>query len=131
MSDRFTRWQSIAIGITAYLLSLIFLGAGGAKMLGMETQAEQFAYWGYPVSFMVVIGSCEFVLAILVANPGTRFLGAVGLVGIMFGAIGTHVQALEYSAALAPLALGMMAALNAWATHPVWLDESASEEGTV
>jgi putative oxidoreductase len=116
-------WRSTALGITSYMLALVFLGSGGAKVIGMETQVEQFTRLGYPLGFMIAVGAAELLLAVLVAHPDTRFGASMGLLLIMAAAVGTHLSVGEFGMALVPLGYSIVCAGIAWVTCPVgWFE---------
>jgi putative oxidoreductase len=110
--------QSLTVGAAAYALALIFLGAGAVKLGGLGMHTEHFARWGYPGWFVYVVGGAEVLLAVLVAHPGTRFTGAMGLLTIMAGAFATHWIGAEYDLAQIPLLYGTLASLTALAACP-------------
>ncbi len=62
------------------LLELSFAFMGVLKLLGLERRL--FQRWGMPPRSMRRIGLAETAGAMLVANPGTRPLGAAGLAAI-------------------------------------------------
>lgn len=111
-------WRSTTLGIVAYMLALVFLGSGGAKVIGMEAQVEQFTRWGFPLAFMIAVGAAELVFAVLMAHPDTRFGASMGLLLIMAGAVGTHLSVGEHGMALVPLSYSFMCAGIAWVTCP-------------
>lgn len=73
------------------LMGLMFLGSGGMKLLGSEDIVKQFTAWGYPKWFPTVIGGLELAGAIGLFIPKLRSLAIYGLIGLMVGAIYTHV----------------------------------------
>ena len=104
----------------AVLLALVFLAAGGSKLVAPEGQAESFVRWGYPPWFMYVVGIMEVIGAILVLVARVRFIGAVLLGGIMVGAFFTHWQAGENGAIPVPLfllTLITIVGLLSWKSH--------------
>lgn len=83
-------------GATA-LLGAFALLAGGTKVGGTETQVEAFEHYGYPQWFRVVTGGLEIaagvaLLAALVTVPILALAGSLLLVGVMSGAVVTHVR---------------------------------------
>lgn len=111
-------WRSTALGITSYMLALVFLGSGGAKVIGMEAQVDQFVRWGFPLGFMMAVGAAELLFAVLIAHPDTRFAASMGLLLIMAGAVGTHLSQGELGMAMVPLAYSALCAGLAWSTCP-------------
>ena len=121
-------WRSATIGIASYMLALVFLGSGGAKFIGLDTQVEPFMRWGYPLGFMMAVGSAELLLAVLVAHPDTRFGASLGLLLIMAGAVGTHLSVGELDMALVPLSYAGICAGIAWHTSPAWLERGSAQQ---
>lgn len=83
-------------GATA-LLGVVALLAGGTKVGGTGTQVEAFEHYGYPQWFRVVTGSLEMaagvaLLAGLMTVPLLALAGSLLLVGVMTGAVATHVR---------------------------------------
>lgn len=99
------------------VLTLVFLLAGGAKIIGVELVAQSFEGWGYPPFFMYVIGFAEIILAIGLWLRKTAGFAALGLVGIMVGAVGTHLMFGETGRLAVPIALGVMATIVFWFRH--------------
>jgi len=98
----------------AALLALVFLVAGGSKLLNPESQVESFARWGYPPWFMFVTGFMEVTGAVLLFVARVRFIGAVLLGVTMIGAFFTHWQAGESGAIPVPLVLLALIAIVGW-----------------
>ncbi len=77
--------------IATILMALLFIGSGIMKLIGGAEVAKQFAAWGYPSWFHTVIGGLEVAGAIGLFIPKLRALAIYGLIGLMVGAIYTHV----------------------------------------
>jgi hypothetical protein len=83
--------MNVALGIVQVLLALLFLFAGGVKLvLPINEAASQL---GMPVLFLRFIGVCEVLGALglvlpwlLRIRPGLTLLAATGLIVIMIGA---------------------------------------------
>ena len=79
------------------LLGLVFLGAAGSKLAGMQQMVEMFDHFGYPRGFMYftgiveVVGALGVLLGIFV--PVLAVLGALLLAATMVGAVLTHIRA--------------------------------------
>ena len=86
-----TNTKNIIAWIATVLLALLFLGTGGMKLMGGESIVKQFAAWGYPSWLRSAIGGLEIAGAIGLFVPKLRSLAIYGLIGIMVGAIYTHV----------------------------------------
>ncbi len=86
-----TKTQNIVRIIILGLTTFAFLAAGIMKLLGTEMEVAGFTKWGFPLWFMYFIGVCEVLGAIGLHVKKVSRLAAIGLVIILFGAIGTHV----------------------------------------
>lgn len=114
------RKLNVALWIIQSILALLFLFAGGVKLiLPIAAMAKQVAL---PGGFLRFIGACEVLGAIGLILPGiTRIrtgltpLAASGLVIIMIGATWITVAKVSAVSALFPLAVGVLAAFVAYA----------------
>ena len=95
--------------VLSVLLSLVFLGAGGAKLAGLKQLADNFARWGYPGWFLYVTGVIEVACAIGLWVPRVRNLAALGMVATMLGAALTHLMHGESSQSTPALVLAVLA----------------------
>lgn len=98
----------VAIGLRV-LLTVAFVMAGGAKLMGAEMMVQTFEAVGVGQWFRYVTGLIEVGGAILLWIPAYRLAGAALLAVTMVGAILSHVFILGPSAVPA-LVLGLMAA---------------------
>jgi len=73
------------------LLVMVFVRAGLAKFDPASGWSKAFAHWGYPVWFRVLIGLVELTAAALLLWPRTAAYGAILIVAVMLGGMGTHV----------------------------------------
>jgi uncharacterized membrane protein YphA (DoxX/SURF4 family) len=125
-SQRQHRATSVALWSVQVLLALIFLFAGSMKLLlPIEVMTAQMPL---PGLFLRFIGLCEVAGALGLILPGvTRIqrgltpLAACGLVIIMVGAVVLTLASGAGASAVAPLAVGALAACVAsgrrsWAT---------------
>lgn len=116
--------MNVALWIIQVLLALLFLFAGGTKLiLPIETltsmgSPNQIHLPGLLIRF---IGVCEVLGAIglilpglLRTRPGLTPLAAVGLVIIMIGATVLTFVADGFAMALTPLVVGLLAAFVAY-----------------
>lgn len=79
-------------------LALFFIVPNGlGKLIGiMGVDAEAMAAtYGYPVAFMKLIGALELLGGIGLLVPAVRKWAAMGLVGLMLGAVVSHIRAPE------------------------------------
>lgn len=103
-----------AMTVVSWLLALVFLASGGAKLIAPEMIVEQFQAWGYPAWFVDVVGVTEVLGGLLLLAATTRVVGAALLIVVMIGAAGTHILAGEWVSTVAPVAL---LALLVWITR--------------
>lgn len=82
--------RNILTWVLQVLLGLQFILAGQAKFTRPDVWAGQFAGWGFPDNFYLVIGALELIGAILVFIPKFASKAALGLGIIMIGATITH-----------------------------------------
>lgn len=91
------------------LLTLAFVGAGGAKLAGVDAMAATFDAIGVGQWFRYVTGIIEVGAAILLWMPGRQALAAALLGATMVGAILAHLFILGPSAIPAAV-LGLICA---------------------
>jgi hypothetical protein len=106
--------MNVALWIIQGLLALLFLFAGGVKLVipmdQLVKQAPQF-----PGLFLRFVGVCEVLGAVglvlprlLRIRPGLTPLAAVGLVGIMIGATAVTAATNSVVQAIFPAAVGLL-----------------------
>jgi len=100
--------------ILTYLLAVIFLASGAAKLIGLPFETEAFARWGYPVEFMYLTGVLELAGAVGLLLPRLSALAALCLAALMLGAVGTHVLHAEWVMAGVALAIQLTAFWCGW-----------------
>ena len=81
----------VALWALTALLVMVFVRAGLAKFEAESGWSRAFAYWGYPVWFRVWIGLLEVAAAALLLWPRTAAYGAILIIVVMLGGMGTHV----------------------------------------
>ena len=116
--------MNILLWIVQILLALLFLFAGGTKLLipaaKLQEQAPpgaiQFSQW-----FLIFIGACEVLGALGLVLPGiTRTLkgltalAALGLTIIMIGAVVVSIMGLGLTAGIVPLVVCLLCAFVAY-----------------
>ena len=116
--------MNIALWIIQALLALVFLFAGGTKLvLSLETLASmgspnQIPLPGWFIRFtgvVEVLGALGLILpGLLRIRPELTPLAAAGLVIVMIGAIAFTVASGDIAAALIPLIVGLLAAFVAY-----------------
>jgi uncharacterized membrane protein len=103
--------------ILTVILALAFLMDGGVKLSGQAEMVQNFEKWGLPLTSMYLIGTAEIVGAIGMLIPKTRFLAVLGLMGLMLGAIGTHI--LNNEQFIPPLVLLILLGALGWIRKPL------------
>jgi hypothetical protein len=110
---------NIALWVVQVLLALLFLWAGGIKLvLPLEKLAGPVALPGLFLRFIGVVevlGGIGLLLpGLLRIRPSLTSWAAAGLVIIMVGAVGITLQSGSAGMALIPLAVGLLAAFVAY-----------------
>lgn len=111
--------MNVALWIIQALLALLFLFAGGVKLiLPIEEMTKQMPM---PGLFLRFIGVCEvlgglglILPGLLRIRPALTPLAAAGLVIIMIGAVAITVKSGMISSALFPLVVGLLLAFVAY-----------------
>jgi hypothetical protein len=89
------RVSRVALEVLLWALSLmlivVFARAGAAKFDDASGWARAFALWGYPVWFRMLVGSTELLAVVLLVWPRTAAYGAILIIVVMLGGMGTHV----------------------------------------
>ncbi len=119
------RIMTYALWIVQGLLALIFLFAGGIKLvLPLEAMTEQMPL-PLPGLFLRFIGVAEVLGAIGLILPGLLRirpvltpLAAAGLVLIMIGAVVLTLAGGDVAPALIPLVVGLLSAFVAYGRRP-------------
>ena len=79
----------ISVGLRI-LLSIAFLGAGGAKLAGVDMMVMTFDQIGWGQGFRYLTGVIEVIGVALLWLPRRQVIGAAVLGGTMLGAVLTH-----------------------------------------
>jgi len=111
--------MNLALWILQTLLALIFLWAGGMKLvLPIEEMTKQVPLPGLFLRFIAlceVLGAIGLILpGLLRIRPGLTPLAAAGLVIIMIGATVLTLLTGDIAMALIPLVVGILAAFVAY-----------------
>ncbi|MDB4133493.1 DoxX family protein [Amylibacter sp.] len=96
----------ISVGLRI-LLSIAFLGAGGAKLAGVDMMVMTFDQIGWGQGFRYLTGAIEVTGVALLWLPRRQVIGAAVLGGTMLGAVLTHWFILGPSAVPA-MVLGLL-----------------------
>jgi putative oxidoreductase len=113
----------------SFILGAWFIGSGMTKLLGIESQVQNFQNWGYPDWFRILTGLLEvtaallLIASILVGRLAT--IGALLLVCIMVGATYTRIVNNEPASTIVlPILLLALALLVAWFRRKEFLARS-------
>jgi uncharacterized membrane protein YphA (DoxX/SURF4 family) len=79
----------ISVGLRI-LLSIAFLGAGGAKLAGVDMMVMTFDQIGWGQGFRYLTGAIEVIGVAMLWLPRRQVIGAAVLGGTMLGAVLTH-----------------------------------------
>ncbi len=96
------------LGPVAMILALLFLFAGGAKLIGNSAMVDEFARIGIGQWFRYFTGVLEVGGAIGIVVPAVRFWAALLIAGVMTGATIANLAILHLPGT-AGLTFGLMA----------------------
>lgn len=109
------RTRGIVLWALAVVLAASFAFHSWAKLSQQPFEVVAFTErWHYPIWFMLLTGAIEGLGAIGLLWPRTRPFAAVGLCGVMLGAIATHIRWGEAAAIGFPGLHLAIAAAIAW-----------------
>ena len=106
--------KNTSLWIIQGVLALMFLFAGGSKLVMTPEQMAAPGPLQFPKAFIRFIGVCELLGAIGMILPGLTPLAAAGLVIIMIGATVTNLVNGPQGFAAVTILLGALAATVAW-----------------
>ena len=115
MSSRRQVAVDVALWVFALFLAWVFIRQGAAKFSDTSGWARAFRLWHFPVWFRVLIGVLETSAAVLLLTRPTAFVGAVIIIVVMLGAMGTHLywdQPRQITSEILPLFLATMVAVG-------------------
>jgi uncharacterized membrane protein YphA (DoxX/SURF4 family) len=116
--NRNPRWKNAGLWVLSILMAAMFLFAGLTKLMGAEMHVVNFDRWGYPLTFMYVVGLIEVAGALLLLIPRLASYAALLLSVNMLGANLTHIAAGEYTMLVMPLMLLAFLVVVAWGRWP-------------
>jgi putative oxidoreductase len=112
-------WRKIAVEIVLWVFALflawVFIRQGLAKFDDASGWSRAFRTWHFPVWFRILIGVLETSAALLLLWKRTAFAGAIIIIVVMLGAMGTHVywgRPSQVTSEILPLFLSTMVALG-------------------
>ena len=122
-----SKYFNIASWIFQVLLAVLFIMMGAQKLMGEAEVTANFAKWGMPSFMLVVIGALEVAGGLGLLIPKLAGLAAAGLVGIMIGALFTHLSHGEMDMAPMPLVVMILLAFIAYVRNPLSLLRKSTE----
>ena len=105
----------IVLWVFALFLAWVFIRQGFAKFDETSGWARAFRTWHFPVWFRTLIGVLETSAALFLLWKRTAFAGAIIIMVIMLGAMGTHVywgRPGQVTSEILPLVLSTLVALG-------------------
>jgi putative oxidoreductase len=105
----------IVLWAFALFLAWVFIRQGIAKFSDTSGWARAFRVWHFPVWFRVLIGVLETSAALLLLTRRTAFAGAIIIIVVMIGAMGTHVywgQPGQVTSEILPLILATIVSIG-------------------
>jgi uncharacterized membrane protein YphA (DoxX/SURF4 family) len=81
----------VLLWVIALFLAYVFGKQGLAKFSDTSGWAQAFRLWHFPVWFRICVGVAEIAAALLLLTRQTASGGAVAIIVIMIGAMGTHI----------------------------------------
>ncbi|MEO8027231.1 MAG: DoxX family protein [Bryobacteraceae bacterium] len=108
MNDNLSRARSWGLAAIQIGAGLLFLFAGGSKLLGASEMVATFEKVGFGQWFRYLTGSLEVMGAIGLQFPRTSVYAAALLTCVMIGAVLTHLVLIGGSPAMAAILLLLM-----------------------
>jgi putative oxidoreductase len=119
MNDQMKAALNVVAWILAVLLAVVFIFAGGAKLLGARAMVQEFAQIGIGQWFRYFTGILEISGAIGVLIPKYRFGAALQIAMVMVGATTVNIWVLHLPPLARLTAFLLVAALSlAWLRWP-------------
>ncbi|TDC40003.1 DoxX family protein [Actinomadura sp. KC345] len=100
--------RKVLWGAQIYLAAFLFFASALPKLAGQATAVETFTEIGWGQWFRYVTGIVEAAGAIALVIPRLAGLAAIGLIGLMGGAVLTQILVLEPAWALLPIAYAVV-----------------------
>jgi uncharacterized membrane protein YphA (DoxX/SURF4 family) len=122
-----SKYTNIASWVFQVLLAALFIMMGAQKLIGEAEVTANFARWGLPGFMLFVIGAFEVAGGIGLLIPKLAGLAAAGLIGIMVGALFTHLSHGEMDMAPVPVVVMVVLAVIVYLRNPISLLRKAPE----
>ena len=103
--------KEVGLWILTVLLALMFTNAGVRKFFENGGWTWMFRHVGFPDWFRIVIGVLETGAALLLLVPRTAAYGAITVIVVMLGAIGTNLAAHMPAHGLVPAVVSLLVAV--------------------
>ena len=103
------------------LFALFMLAASVApKLIDAQVSIDAMNEIGWPTQYLLMIGIIELVCTILIVIPRTALFGAIVFMGVLGGALASHLRAGSplYSHVLFSIYLGAFMWLGLWLRDP-------------
>lgn len=107
------KWAYISLWILQISLGIMFVMAGGLKLMGGSDMVTLFDNIGFGQWFRYVTGILEIVAAVLIIIPALSAIGALLLSTIMLGAVLTHLLLIGGSITM-PIAYLIFSLIVVW-----------------
>jgi len=112
-------FRNILIWILTVLLAILFMFAGGSKVIGARAMVQEFAQIGFGQWFRYLTGILEVSGAIGLLVPKYRFWASLQITTVMAGATAVNIVILHQSPLARLTAVLMTLALAlAWLRRP-------------
>lgn len=115
MANRKQLALDIVLWVFALFLAWVFFRQGWSKFDDTSGWARAFRTWHFPVWFRIMIGILETGASMLLLTRRTAFAGAVIIIVVMIGAMGTHIywgRPQQVTSEILPLFLATMVAIG-------------------
>lgn len=100
------------------LAAFLLIASAAPKFAGQKDAVEDFAKIGWGQWFRYVTGMCEAGGAIGLLIPRLTSYAALGLIGVMIGAVLTQILVLSPVLAFLPATFAVLFAIIAWVRRP-------------
>ena len=115
MANRKQLALDIVLWVFALFLAWIFIRQGSSKFDDSSGWARAFHAWHFPTWFRIMIGVLETGAGALLLTRRTALAGAVIIIAVMLGAMGTHIywgRAQQITSEILPLFLATIVAIG-------------------